>query len=231
MLWLNILAPATKKNNLPHLEHIADIRQDYILASLDEGVTGNDPLAFFGKWFGEAVSASIIEVNAMTLASVDGRGFPHARIVLLKGVEHNGFTFFTNYNSAKGEQIAANNHVSLLFFWKELERQVRIEGIARQLSATESDTYFESRPYGSKLGAWASPQSQVIADREVINENYSTYLQQFKEESIPRPPHWGGYNVQPQSIEFWQGRSSRMHDRILFTAGADGHWSKCRLAP
>lgn len=211
--------------------HIAHIRQDYTLAALDEGVTGNDPVAFFLKWFGEAQEAQISEVNAMTLATVDEENKPHARIVLLKGIENGGFTFFTNYNSAKGQQINAHDNAALLFFWKELERQVRIEGTIHKISGEASDTYFHSRPEGSRIGAWASPQSQPIADRQILDDNYQNYQQQFADGNIPRPPHWGGYVVIPQSIEFWQGRSSRMHDRILFTLQAQGKWEKSRLAP
>ena len=211
--------------------HIAHIRQDYLLAALDESVAGDDPVAFFMHWFGEAQTAQISEVNAMTLATTDAEGRPHARIVLLKGIENGGFTFFTNYNSAKGAQAAANEHVALLFFWKELERQVRVEGTITRISAAASDAYFQSRPEGSRIGAWASPQSQRIAERSVIENNYKQYETQFADGNIPRPPHWGGYVVVPHSIEFWQGRASRMHDRILFKQDATGTWHKSRLAP
>lgn len=211
--------------------HIAHIRQDYTLAALDESITGNDPLAFFHRWFDEAQTAQISEVNAMTLATVSAEGKPHARIVLLKGVEHNGFIFFTNYDSNKGRQIASHDNAALLFFWKELERQVRVEGKIRKISAEESDQYFHSRPAGSRIGAWSSPQSQVISDRSVLDKNYQDYEAKFADTTIPRPPHWGGYIVEPMQIEFWQGRSSRMHDRILFTRSDNGTWEKARLAP
>ncbi len=211
--------------------HIAGIRQDYCLAALDESVVGDSPLTFFHRWFDEALAAQISEVNAMTLATVSANTTPHARIVLLKGVENGGFTFFTNYNSHKGNEMDTHKCVALLFFWKELERQVRIEGIVRKLDAQDSDAYFHSRPEGSRIGAWASPQSSVIADRSVIENNYADYTTKFAGIAPPRPPHWGGYSVEPTSIEFWQGRSSRMHDRILFTKNADGIWDKCRLAP
>ena len=201
------------------------------MAALDEQIAGADPILFFQKWFDEAHSAQISEVNAMTLATVDGAGRPHARIVLLKGIENNGFTFFTNYNSAKGHQIATHDQVALLFFWKELERQVRIEGTIKKLSEQESDLYFHSRPEGSQIGAWASPQSQVIPDRSILDNNYQSYTEQFAGTTVPRPPHWGGYTVIPQQVEFWQGRSSRMHDRILFSHDASGTWQKSRLAP
>ncbi len=211
--------------------HIADIRQDYCLAALDESIVGEDPLGFFHRWFDEALKAQISEVNAMTLATVSANNTPHARIVLLKGVERGGFTFFTNYNSHKGNEMDTHKSVALLFFWKELERQVRIEGMVHKLDEKDSDAYFHSRPEGSRIGAWASPQSSVITDRTVIEKNYTEYTEKFAGSNPPRPPHWGGYSVIPKSIEFWQGRSSRMHDRILFTKDTNGIWSKCRLAP
>lgn len=211
--------------------NIADIRKDYILASLDERHIGDDPLSFFRKWFSEAEQSQITEINAMTLSTVDASGKPHARIVLLKGLDDQGFVFFTNYDSAKGTDIAANPNVALVFFWKELERQVRIEGIVEKVASEESDAYFNSRPPGSRLGAWASPQSKEIPGREILDTNYNKYEKEFSDIEIPRPPHWGGYRVLPGRIEFWQGRSSRMHDRILFTLQAQGKWEKSRLAP
>lgn len=214
------------------LEHpsIADIRTDYQQAALDETTTGNNPIEFFQQWFDEAQNAHATEVNAMTLATVDENNCPHARIVLLKGIDEHGFLFYTNYESDKGKQMQAHPHVALVFFWKELERQVRIEGKVTQLSATESNQYFSSRPKGSQIGAWASPQSKVIADRAVIEQAEQEYQRKFADSLIPRPPHWGGYRVAPESIEFWQGRSSRLHDRILFSL-KDGVWQKNRLAP
>ncbi len=212
-------------------QHIADIRKDYTLAALDEEIAGSDPILFFRKWFEEAEAAHITEVNAMTLATVDADAVPHARIVLLKALDNKGFTFFTNYDSAKGREISANPHVALMFFWKELERQVRIEGIIERVSSQESDTYFNSRPVGSRLGAWASPQSKKIEDRNMLDLNYAHYEKEFSEIEIPRPKHWGGYRVLPVRIEFWQGRASRMHDRILFSKDDKGDWGKSRLAP
>jgi pyridoxamine 5'-phosphate oxidase len=209
--------------------NIADIRKDYQLAALDEAATGDNPLVFFGKWFAEAEAAQVNEVNAMTLATVDADHKPHARIVLLKGLDEQGFVFFTNYSSSKGREIESNTSVAAVFFWPELERQVRIEGAIEKISAAESDVYFQSRPEGSRLGAWASPQSEVIPDRHTLDHNYSQYAQKFGT-NIPRPPHWGGYRIIPHYIEFWQGRSSRMHDRIAFTL-QDGKWNSCRLAP
>lgn len=211
-------------------QHIANIRKDYQLAALDDATTGDDPLAFFAKWFAEAEAAEVPEVNAMTLATADAEGRPHARIVLLKGLEEDGFVFYTNYNSSKGTEIATNNQVALVFFWQELERQVRIEGTAEKVSDEKSDIYFNSRPEGSRIGAWASPQSKIISDRSVLEENVQTYTNKFQGESIPRPAHWGGYSIKPNKIEFWQGRSSRLHDRITFTLH-DNHWAKRRLAP
>ncbi len=214
-------------NNL----NIADIRQDYKLSVLDDDAVGHDPVSFFQKWFAEAKNAQVTEVNAMTLATADGKGIPHARIVLLKGLDQNDFVFFTNYDSAKGNDINANPFAALVFFWKELERQVRVEGKIEKIPAAESDTYFRSRPVGSRLGAWASPQSQEITDRNILDTNYARYEKEFSTGEIPRPPHWGGYRVMPNHIEFWQGRSSRMHDRILFTKNERGEWCKSRLAP
>ncbi len=210
--------------------NIADIRKDYKLAALDEEAAGTDPISFFGKWFSEAEKAQITEVNAMTVSTVSAGGKPHARIVLLKGFNHDGFVFFTNYDSAKGDQLAENPHTALVFFWKELERQVRIEGTAEKVSAAESDAYFQSRPEGSRIGAWASPQSKEITDRHILDINYTKYEQQFSNISIPRPPYWGGYRIIPSCIEFWQGRSSRMHDRLVFSRAGDG-WQRIRLAP
>ncbi|MBL7718066.1 MAG: pyridoxamine 5'-phosphate oxidase [Flavipsychrobacter sp.] len=199
------------------------------MAELDEATAGDDPLVFFGRWFSEAEKARVLEVNAMTLATVDAEHKPHARIVLLKGLDDKGFVFYTNYQSAKGHNLDANPFVSSVFFWGELERQVRIEGIAEKVETTESDQYFSSRPEGSRIGAWASPQSRIISSREVLEENYQMYTDKFGAQ-VPRPPHWGGYRIIPHRIEFWQGRSSRMHDRILFVY-EEGRWRKFRLAP
>ena len=209
---------------------IADIRKDYQLKSLAESEVSKSPFDQFSIWWEEAVQSAIVEVNAMALSTVSLEGRPSSRIVLLKGYNKEGFVFFTNYTSHKGNQIEHNQHVSLLFFWKELERQVRIEGIASKIAAEESDAYFNSRPVGSQLGAWASPQSQKIADRDILNQELEKVSAQFQEQEIPRPPHWGGYRVQPTSIEFWQGRSSRLHDRILYEQ-VDQSWQISRLAP
>ena len=209
---------------------IADIRKDYQLKSLAESEVEKDPFAQFSVWWEEAVQSAIVEVNAMALSTVSPEGRPSSRIVLLKGYTEEGFVFFTNYTSDKGKQIEQNQHVSLLFFWKELERQVRIEGTASKIAAEESDAYFNSRPIGSRLGAWASPQSQKIADRAILDQELEKITAQFQENEITRPPHWGGYRVEPTRIEFWQGRSSRLHDRILYEQ-VDQQWQISRLAP
>lgn len=209
---------------------ISSIRKDYQLQSLSESDVKQDPIEQFGKWWDEAIASSIDEVNAMTLSTVTAEGKPSARIVLLKGFDERGFVFFTNYESNKGVQLTANPFASLVFFWKELERQVRIEGICEKVSEQESDDYFHSRPIGSQLGACASPQSRVIESRRVIENNLEKLQDQYREMEIPRPAHWGGYRVVPQAIEFWQGRSSRLHDRIKYTK-ENQSWKIVRLAP
>jgi pyridoxamine 5'-phosphate oxidase len=211
--------------------NIADIRKDYKLQSLLESAVATNPIEQFTRWWDEAIKSNIDEVNAMTLATASANGIPSARIVLLKGYDQNGFVFFTNYSSSKGRQLDENPHAALVFFWKELERQVRIEGIIEKIAANDSDEYFHSRPVGSQIGAWASPQSTVIANREVIEQRVNNYQQQFSSGPIPRPEHWGGYLLKPHSLEFWQGRSSRLHDRILYTFLPNNSWQITRLAP
>lgn len=214
------------------LNSIADIRRDYKLKSFDESHAASYPFDQFKLWWDEATSADIDEVNAMTLATVDAEGKPAARIVLLKGYTHEGFIFFTNYESAKGQDLAANPHAALLFFWKELERQIRIEGLVEKISEADSDAYFHSRPAGSRIGAWVSPQSQVIPNRAFLEDNYKQLLVKYPDEQlVPRPPHWGGYIVKPTSFEFWQGRSSRLHDRLRFVLQSNHEWVRERLAP
>lgn len=209
---------------------IADIRKDYQLKSLSEVDVAKNPFTQFALWWDEAVASAIDEVNAMALSTVSSEGKPSSRIVLLKGYDEQGFVFFTNYNSDKGKQIEEQRYVSLLFFWKELERQVRIEGMATKIAAEASDAYFNSRPAGSRLGAWASPQSQKIENRTVLEHELERVAAQYGSENIPRPSHWGGYCVLPSRIEFWQGRSSRLHDRILYE-NVDSVWQISRLAP
>ncbi len=209
---------------------VADIRKDYRLKTLNETEVATHPLTQFNTWWQEAIHSDIDEVNAMTLATVNKEGHPSARIVLLKSFDKNGFLFFTNYDSDKGKQLADNSHAALVFFWKELERQVRIEGIVTKTSAADSDAYFHSRPLGSQIGAWASDQSRVIPGRAVLDENVEKYTKQFGN-TVQRPPHWGGYCVKPVRVEFWQGRSNRLHDRIVYTAQPDNSWKIERLAP
>jgi pyridoxamine 5'-phosphate oxidase len=211
------------------MKSIADIRKDYMLQSLLEQDVLPNPIDQFQRWWDEAMASNIDEVNAMTLATSTQDGHPSARIVLLKGFTHDGFIFFTNYLSDKGTQLEKNPHAALCFYWKELERQVRIEGTVKRVDEKDSDAYFNSRPAGSRIGAWASPQSTPIAGRHVIEQNVLEYQEQFKE-NIPRPPHWGGYIVTPVRMEYWQGRSSRLHDRILFTLLGE-EWKIERLAP
>jgi pyridoxamine 5'-phosphate oxidase len=221
---------------------IADIRKDYKLASLEDADVASNPIDQFTRWWNEAVASQIDEVNAMTLATVNPAGVPAARIVLLKGYNPDGFIFFTNYESDKGKNLAQNPNAALVFFWKELERQIRIEGTVQKVSAEESDRYFNSRPASSRIGAWASPQSAVIENRLVIEQNVERYTSIFANDSIERPDHWGGYIVKPTSIEFWQGRSSRLHDRIRYKletsdynaatdTRTDANWKIERLAP
>lgn len=200
------------------------------MKSLLESDAATDPFAQFGHWWLEAVESKIDEVNAMTLATSSADGFPSARIVLLKGYDRNGFVFFTNYNSQKGQDIAANPKACLLFFWKELERQVRIDGSIEKISAADSEEYFQSRPVGSRIGAWCSPQSTVIPDRSLLDKNVDFYSNKFNAQIVPRPDHWGGYIVKPTAIEFWQGRSSRLHDRLRYSKIAEA-WKIERLAP
>jgi len=210
-------------------EEIADIRKDYKLKSLLEEDVKINPLDQFSEWWNEAVTSQIAEVNAMTLATATPEGLPSARIVLLKGFSYEGFKFYTNYNSHKGSELSKNPNAALVFFWKELERQVRIEGKVEKLSEKDGEAYFKTRPVASKIGAWASPQSTPIAGRYIIEENEIKYKEQFGE-NIPKPPHWGGYIVKPWKIEFWQGRRSRLHDRIQYTRHNE-EWLIERIAP
>ena len=209
---------------------ISEIRKDYLKSSLSEDDIAIEPFAQFSKWWEEAINAHIEEVNAMTLATSTTDGIPSARIVLLKGFDENGFVFFTNYTSRKGREIEENPNGALLFFWKELERQVRIVGRIHKLDIAASDAYFNSRPEGSKIGAWASEQSAAIENREIMEERVAVIEEKFKSVSIHRPEFWGGYVVVPNSMEFWQGRSSRLHDRILYTK-KEVNWDIQRLAP
>lgn len=209
---------------------LADLRKSYERAELNEDASHADPLRQFQQWLDEAISAQLPEPNAMTLATVDSRQRPSTRIVLIKGFDEHGIVWFTNYDSRKGHDLAANPFAALQFHWIELERVVRIEGRVEKVSAQESDDYFNTRPLDSRIGAWASPQSQVIPGRSVLLANAAKYGAKFLLQP-PRPPHWGGYRLKPELWEFWQGRKSRLHDRLRYTAQADASWLRQRLAP
>lgn len=208
----------------------AGMRVDYRLGVLDERASPKDPLELFQAWFADAKEVGIMEPNAMTLATVDADGMPAARTVLMKGLDLDGFTFFSNYESRKAGELAANANAALLFYWDRLERQVRIEGTVKKSTANEADAYFASRPYGSQIGAWASPQSRVVENRAELEGLERACRGRFPEgQPVPRPAHWGGYRLRPRLFEFWQGRPSRLHDRLRYTADG-GRWRIERLA-
>lgn len=211
------------------MTNIENLRKEYLLAQLDENNVEKDPFKQFEKWFNEALNSEIYEPNAMSVATcIDNK--PSLRVVLLKSFDKNGFVFFTNYNSHKGQEINENPHVALNIFWSELQRQVRIEGLAQKISNEKSKEYFHSRPKGSQIGAITSPQSQIISGREELENKYNELEEKYKDSEVPKPDYWGGYIVVPETIEFWQGRKSRLHDRIFFTKN-DSEWSFVRLAP
>lgn len=210
--------------------NLQDIRQEYIKAALDETAAHASAIDQFDAWFRQALQADIQEPTAMNLSTVDGEGQLSSRIVLLKEFSAEGFVFYTNYRSRKAQAIKMHAQVALLFFWPELERQIRIEGKAKQVPEETSDAYFQSRPLGSRIGAWASPQSQVITGRHILEENVKALEKEYQQKPVPRPPHWGGFLVRPQRIEFWQGRASRLHDRLCYQKKPDG-WQIERLAP
>ncbi|MEH2193714.1 MAG: pyridoxamine 5'-phosphate oxidase [Nostoc sp.] len=210
---------------------VGDLRKDYALEALSELEVDLNPFIQFKKWFDQALAGQLLEPNAMTLATVTPDGKPSARMVLLKDFDERGFAFFTNYNSRKGQELAENPLAALVFWWAELERQVRICGYVEKVSVTESDQYFDTRPPYSRLGAWVSNQSEVIESREVLERRMQEFSSKYENQEIPRPPHWGGLRVIPTEIEFWQGRSSRLHDRLLYTRLDNGTWKIERLSP
>ena len=209
---------------------IADIRRDYRLATLTESDVATDPIVQFHAWFDDAVRAQVNEPNAMCLATATPDAYPSARIVLLKGADERGFVFYTDYRSRKGQELSDNPHASLCFFWPELERQVRIAGAVQRVSRAESDAYFQSRPLPSRLGAWTSRQSAVLASRDDLERELAVNVTRFGDGPVALPEHWGGYRVVPEEVEFWQGRESRLHDRVQFRRQA-GSWIRQRLSP
>jgi pyridoxamine 5'-phosphate oxidase len=212
------------------VEHVARLRKEYTRAGLTESAADPDPIVQFRRWFDEVLAADLHEPNAMTLATATPEGRPSARIVLLKGFDERGFVFYTNYEGRKGEELEANPRCALVFYWGELERQVRVEGSASRVPEGESDEYFGSRPRGSRLGAWASEQSRPVDGRDVLEERLRDLEAEYEGREVPRPPFWGGYRVEPYSIEFWQGRENRMHDRLVYRRSG-GSWRRERLQP
>jgi pyridoxamine 5'-phosphate oxidase len=209
---------------------IADLRRDYALARLDEANVSADPIAQFERWFNEALEAKVMEPNAMALATATREASPSVRMVLLKGVDQRGFAFFTDYRSQKGVELSSNPRAALVFYWSELERQVRATGRVSTIPSAESEAYFRSRPLNSRLGAWTSHQSQVIPDRAVLEEKARQVAQRYPGDDVPLPPYWGGYRITPEIIEFWQGRQSRLHDRIRYRRDGE-EWRMERLSP
>lgn len=209
---------------------VSKLRKEYARSGLHESDLAFDPIEQFRTWLGDAFDAGLVEANAMTLATATPEGIPSARIVLLRGFDERGFTFYTNYEGRKGEELEANPRASLVFYWGALERQVRIEGSVSKVFEEESDAYFESRPRGSRIGAWASEQSRIIDEREALEERVRGLEEEYPGDKVPRPPFWGGFRVKLERIEFWQGRENRLHDRLLYTRGGDA-WKIERLQP
>jgi pyridoxamine 5'-phosphate oxidase len=212
------------------MDHAARLRKEYTRAGLTESDADTDPIAQFRRWFGEALAADLHEPNAMILATATPDGRPSARVVLLKGFDERGLVFYTNYEGRKGAELEANPYCALVFYWAELERQVRVEGHARRVTEKEADEYFRSRPRGSQLGARVSEQSRPVGGREALEEKLRWLEAEYEEREVPRPQFWGGYRVEPDSIEFWQGRENRLHDRLLYRL-SDGEWGRERLQP
>lgn len=211
-------------------EYINKLRYDFTLKKLDELYVDQDPVVQFGGWFREAIEAQVPDANAFVLSTATARGIPSARVVLLRNFSEKGFVFYTNYHSRKGKEIDENPAASMTFFWPQLQRQVRIEGVLEKQEPEESDEYFASRPLGSKIGAWISPQSQVIDSRTELDLKFDEMAAKYPDGQVPRPPFWGGYLLKPNMVEFWQGRPSRLHDRIVYKLG-EGEWKRMRLAP
>ncbi|HVZ80007.1 MAG TPA: pyridoxamine 5'-phosphate oxidase [bacterium] len=210
---------------------LAHLRREYRNKPLLESQAPADPLRLFEKWFREALKVKALDVNAMILATVSPAGQPSARVVLLKGYDRKGFVFFTNYLSHKGRDLERHPQASLLFFWPELSRQIRLDGTARPVATWESDEYFQTRPRDSQLGAWVSEQSRVIGDRKVLDRRMREFEAKFRGKLVPRPPHWGGYRLNPKTIEFWKGQPSRLHDRLVYRKRSGNGWARERLAP
>ncbi len=214
----------------PDPDELAALRREYGDAGLDDPDLAHDPIVMFRHWMHHTVVAGLHEPNAMVVSTVSAEGQPSSRMVLLKGVDERGFVFYTNYGSRKAADLSANQRAALLFPWHDLQRQVRIEGPVEQVSHEESTAYFATRPRGSQLGAWASPQSEVVASRQELERRYTEVEQRFADHDVPLPPHWGGYLVRPEVVEFWQGRRGRMHDRLVYRRAGEG-WETVRLAP
>jgi pyridoxamine 5'-phosphate oxidase len=213
------------------LDHVARLRKEYTRAGLKESEADPNPIEQFRTWFDEVLTSNLHEPNAMVLATATLDGHPSARIVLLKGFDERGFVFYTNYEGRKGEELETNPHCALLFYWGELERQVRVEGRVRRVPDKESDAYFAGRPRGSQLGAWASEQSRPVGDRGALEHRLRELEAEYEGREVPRPPFWGGYRVEPETIEFWQGRENRLHDRLVYLRSEDGGWRRGRLQP
>ena len=212
------------------MANVAELRREYKLRALTEGDALADPIAQFAVWFDEAIKSEIVDANAMSLATASGDGAPSVRTVLLKDFSQHGFVFFTNYESDKGRDLAANPRAELLFYWSELERQVRISGKVSKVTREESEAYFHSRPLDSQIGVWASAQSREVESRAALEEAFRAASEQYAHQVVPMPTYWGGYRVAPERLEFWQGRAGRLHDRLLYTKSAAG-WDRVRLAP